>query len=208
MDEIFLCDNDVANTVRNSSLYLHLNWKFLLSHQRCVSEAQQSSCATSLSICLYTNICIWNMRDVFLPQVIGTLRATDKDDQPAYFSFSLANPSSNFSIKDYGSRCFYLPFLFLACFSKRCSDKSTGLCTCCYATAASPFEEQRFVAESLNYFNFSKHALVLANRRGICREPVWDHKCCRECTTTNIENNESKCLGGLVDDSLCILNSS
>ncbi|XP_030012153.1 cadherin-5 [Sphaeramia orbicularis] len=35
--------------------------------------------------------------------VIGTLRATDKDDQPASFSFSLANPSSNFSIKDYGN---------------------------------------------------------------------------------------------------------
>ncbi|XP_044227926.1 cadherin-5 [Thunnus albacares] len=35
--------------------------------------------------------------------VIGTLRATDKDDQPASFSFSLANPSSNFSIKDNGN---------------------------------------------------------------------------------------------------------
>ncbi|KAM7385280.1 hypothetical protein PAMP_001368 [Pampus punctatissimus] len=35
--------------------------------------------------------------------VIGTLRATDKDDQPASFSFSLASPSFNFSIKDYGN---------------------------------------------------------------------------------------------------------
>ncbi|XP_068569067.1 cadherin-5 [Cebidichthys violaceus] len=35
--------------------------------------------------------------------VIGTLRATDKDDQPASFSFSLASESSNFSIKDYGN---------------------------------------------------------------------------------------------------------
>ncbi|XP_067466795.1 cadherin-5 [Thunnus thynnus] len=35
--------------------------------------------------------------------VIGTLRATDKDDQPASFTFSLANPSSNFSIKDNGN---------------------------------------------------------------------------------------------------------
>ncbi|GLD69635.1 cadherin-5-like protein [Lates japonicus] len=34
--------------------------------------------------------------------VIGTLRATDKDDQIAHFSFSLASASSNFSIKDYG----------------------------------------------------------------------------------------------------------
>lgn len=35
--------------------------------------------------------------------VIGTLRATDKDDQPASFTFSLASESSNFSIKDYGN---------------------------------------------------------------------------------------------------------
>ncbi|XP_049927247.1 cadherin-5 [Epinephelus moara] len=35
--------------------------------------------------------------------VIGTLRATDKDDQPASFTFSLASESSNFSIRDYGN---------------------------------------------------------------------------------------------------------
>ncbi|XP_074503492.1 cadherin-5 [Sebastes fasciatus] len=35
--------------------------------------------------------------------VIGTLRATDKDDQPASFIFSLASQSSNFSIRDYGN---------------------------------------------------------------------------------------------------------
>ncbi|KAK9541219.1 hypothetical protein VZT92_001280 [Zoarces viviparus] len=35
--------------------------------------------------------------------VIGTLRASDKDDQPASFRFSLASESSNFSIKDYGN---------------------------------------------------------------------------------------------------------
>ncbi|KAK1905844.1 Cadherin-5, partial [Dissostichus eleginoides] len=35
--------------------------------------------------------------------VIGTLRATDKDDQPASFTFSLANDNSNFSIRDYGN---------------------------------------------------------------------------------------------------------
>ncbi|KAG8000371.1 Cadherin-5 [Nibea albiflora] len=35
--------------------------------------------------------------------VIGTLRATDKDDQPASFTFSLDNKSSNFSIRDYGN---------------------------------------------------------------------------------------------------------
>lgn len=35
--------------------------------------------------------------------VIGTLRATDKDDQPASFTFSLAIESSNFSIRDYGN---------------------------------------------------------------------------------------------------------
>ncbi|CAJ1066739.1 cadherin-5 [Xyrichtys novacula] len=35
--------------------------------------------------------------------VIGTLRATDKDDQPASFSFSLASESSNFTIKDYSN---------------------------------------------------------------------------------------------------------
>ncbi|XP_061767340.1 cadherin-5 [Nerophis ophidion] len=35
--------------------------------------------------------------------VIGTLRATDKDDQPASFTFSLASPSSNFSIRDFGN---------------------------------------------------------------------------------------------------------
>ncbi|KAM3606075.1 uncharacterized protein V6R79_010291 [Siganus canaliculatus] len=35
--------------------------------------------------------------------VIGTLRATDKDEQPASFTFSLASESSNFSIRDYGN---------------------------------------------------------------------------------------------------------
>ncbi|XP_045926611.1 cadherin-5 [Micropterus dolomieu] len=35
--------------------------------------------------------------------VIGTLRATDKDDHPASFRFSLANESSNFTIRDYGN---------------------------------------------------------------------------------------------------------
>lgn len=35
--------------------------------------------------------------------VLGTLRATDKDEHPASFSFSLASPSSNFSIKDHGN---------------------------------------------------------------------------------------------------------
>ncbi|KAL3050625.1 hypothetical protein OYC64_012613 [Pagothenia borchgrevinki] len=35
--------------------------------------------------------------------VIGTLRATDKDDQPATFTFSLASDNSNFSIRDYGN---------------------------------------------------------------------------------------------------------
>lgn len=47
--------------------------------------------------------------DVFLCEndrtntVLGTLRATDKDEYPASFSFSLASPSSNFSIKDHGN---------------------------------------------------------------------------------------------------------
>ncbi|XP_069568983.1 cadherin-5 [Brachyistius frenatus] len=35
--------------------------------------------------------------------VIGTLRATDKDDREASFTFTLASESSNFSIKDYGN---------------------------------------------------------------------------------------------------------
>ncbi|XP_077585527.1 cadherin-5 isoform X2 [Stigmatopora nigra] len=35
--------------------------------------------------------------------VIGTLRATDMDDQPASFTFVLASPSSNFSIRDFGN---------------------------------------------------------------------------------------------------------
>uniref|UniRef100_A0A8C6WEB6 Cadherin domain-containing protein n=1 Tax=Neogobius melanostomus TaxID=47308 RepID=A0A8C6WEB6_9GOBI len=35
--------------------------------------------------------------------VLGTLRATDKDEHPASFSFSLASPSSNFSVKDHGN---------------------------------------------------------------------------------------------------------
>lgn len=39
----------------------------------------------------------------FFSQVLGTLRATDKDDQPASFTFSLASETSNFSIRDYGS---------------------------------------------------------------------------------------------------------
>ncbi|XP_054874408.1 cadherin-5 [Amphiprion ocellaris] len=35
--------------------------------------------------------------------VIGTLRASDKDDRPASFSFALASESSNFSIRDFGN---------------------------------------------------------------------------------------------------------
>ncbi|XP_061693295.1 cadherin-5 [Syngnathoides biaculeatus] len=35
--------------------------------------------------------------------VIGTLRATDMDDQPASFTFRLDSPSSNFSIRDFGN---------------------------------------------------------------------------------------------------------
>ncbi|XP_008288502.1 cadherin-5 [Stegastes partitus] len=35
--------------------------------------------------------------------VIGTLRATDKDDRPASFSFSLDSESANFSIRDFGN---------------------------------------------------------------------------------------------------------
>lgn len=35
--------------------------------------------------------------------VVGTLRAEDKDDQPAAFSFTLASKSSNFSIRDSGN---------------------------------------------------------------------------------------------------------
>ncbi|MEQ2298742.1 hypothetical protein AMECASPLE_008505, partial [Ameca splendens] len=47
--------------------------------------------------------------DIFLCEndvkntVIGILEAFDKDDRPATFTFSLAIPSSNFSIKDYGN---------------------------------------------------------------------------------------------------------
>ncbi|XP_019719529.1 cadherin-5 [Hippocampus comes] len=40
--------------------------------------------------------------------VIGTLRATDKDDQPASFTFILASPSSNFSIRDFGNNTAYV----------------------------------------------------------------------------------------------------
>ncbi|XP_028325233.1 cadherin-5 [Gouania willdenowi] len=35
--------------------------------------------------------------------VLGTLRATDKDDRPASFTFSLASESANFTIKDHGN---------------------------------------------------------------------------------------------------------
>ena len=36
----------------------------------------------------------------FIEQVIGTIRATDRDEQTATFSFSLMEPSSNFSVID------------------------------------------------------------------------------------------------------------
>uniref|UniRef100_A0A3B4A5H4 Cadherin-5 n=1 Tax=Periophthalmus magnuspinnatus TaxID=409849 RepID=A0A3B4A5H4_9GOBI len=47
--------------------------------------------------------------DIFLCEndqtntVLGTLRATDKDEQPARFSFGLASPSSNFTVRDHGN---------------------------------------------------------------------------------------------------------
>lgn len=40
----------------------------------------------------------------FFSQVLGILTATDKDDQPASFTFSLASESANFSIRDYRSK--------------------------------------------------------------------------------------------------------
>lgn len=85
---------------------------------------------------------------------------------------------------------------------------STGLGTCCYATTETPFEAQCALLLKVEIILTSQSMLWFSQPDGGFREPVWDHKCCLECTTANIENNECKWLGGLADDSLCILNSS
>ncbi|KAK5854344.1 hypothetical protein PBY51_015422 [Eleginops maclovinus] len=46
---------------------------------------------------------IWVCENDRTKTVIGTLRATDKDDRPASFSFSLTSENSNFSLRDYGN---------------------------------------------------------------------------------------------------------
>lgn len=57
------------------------------------------------------------------PQVIGIVRATDKDEQPASYRFSLASQSSNFSLRDYGSKSNVPSRRFVrACCSKRRSE--------------------------------------------------------------------------------------
>lgn len=81
-----------------------------------------------------SNVCFLHelIRFVFFPQVIGTLRATDKDDQLASFTFSLASDNSNFSLRDYGSKSLYSRSIFTffplcVCCSKRCSHKALFL---------------------------------------------------------------------------------
>lgn len=55
-----------------------------------------------------------------IPQVIGIVRATDKDEHSASYRFSLASQSSNFSLRDYGSKSYAPSRRFVcACCSKR-----------------------------------------------------------------------------------------
>lgn len=71
-----------------------------------------SSVLLTILYLYYTHLYLRNVSFIFFfPQVIGNLRASDKDDRPASFTFSLASDNSNFSIKDYGSKslCVYLP---------------------------------------------------------------------------------------------------
>lgn len=144
--------------------------------------------------------------------MIGTLRATDKDDQSATFSFSLASESSNFSIKDYGSKSLcalsiYLPFFFFACCSKRCSEDALASALVAMQQLKLHLRHSALLLK-VEIILTSQSMVWFSQPDGGFREPVWDHKCCLECTTANIGNNESEWLGGLADDSLCILNSS
>lgn len=144
--------------------------------------------------------------------MIGTLRATDKDDQLPHFSFSLASASSNFSIKDYGSKSslctkHIFTFLLFLVALKWCSKE---------ALASEPVAMQQLKLHLKHSALLLKFEIILTSQSmlwfsqpdGGFREPVWDHKCCLECTTANIESNESKWLGGLAYYSLCILSSS
>lgn len=143
--------------------------------------------------------------------MIGTLRATDKDDQPATFSFSLASESSNFTIKDHGSKSMctehIFTFLFLLVALNGALRKALALALVAMQRLKLHLRHSALLLK-VEIILTSQSVLWFSKPDGGFREPVWDHKCCLECTTANIENNESKWLSGHADDSLCILNSS
>lgn len=71
----------------------------------------------------------------FTSQVIGAIRATDKDEQPATYRFSLASQSSNFSLRDYGSKSYTPAHRFVGARRSKCFFGASR--TCCYATGKS-----------------------------------------------------------------------
>lgn len=101
----------------------------------------------------------------------------------------------------------YIYLSFPACFSKWCSEE---------ALASALVAMQQLKLHLRRSALLLKVEIILTSQSMLrfsqpdegFREPVWDHKCCLECATANIEHNESKWLSGLADDSLCILNSS
>lgn len=99
----FWCNDKITHfiTISRVSNFWMTKRRKLLCHSRVLKiHLHKVSCNSFLCVCVFT-------------QVLGTLRATDKDDRPASFTFSLAGESSNFSIRDYGSKPLHdLPRLY------------------------------------------------------------------------------------------------
>lgn len=188
VDEVYLCESDVAGTVIT---FPHVRpgwlwWPVCVWNNNkrhlCVSQGDNSArnlwiiqkmgAAVSFTWVLITflqrqigcnDVCGFFFSS---SQVLGILRATDKDEQPASFTFRVDGESSNFSIRDYGSKPVHdFPPFFTVCGSKRCSEVLQPL-NCCHATIEAISEAWHFVAESWNYFTLTA-CFVLPTRHGI-----------------------------------------
>lgn len=129
------------------------------------------------------------------PQIIGTLTATDKDDQPVAFTFSLASENSNFSIRNYGSKSFCVLNIYLL-FLELVAMQQLEF----YVKPNVLFLKCKIILTSKNILQFFKPD-------GRFWEPVWDHKYYLKCTTKT-GNNESYQFDGLEDNSLCVVTLS
>lgn len=120
------------------------------------------------------------------PQVIGIVRATDKDEHLASYRFSLASQSSNFSLRDYGSKSYTPSCRFVrACCSKRRSElphllpRNRWKCRrfCCRQSKVNPTSKSIFLVlaarrRDLESLSWKLHACLEYRNFSIC----WNQK--------------------------------